>query len=155
MGADIRLIMAGVGPEETRLRSLAGALGISVTWRGFVDQPDLPRLYAEADAFAFPTLDDPFGVVLIEAAAAGLPLVASPFGGATEDLVRDGVNGFVIDPTADDGHGRSDCALGKRLRAADADGPLLARAHFIAHAGGKRARLRRSSRGGSRGLGVS
>ena len=97
-GADTRLIMAGVGPEEARLRSLADALGISVVWRGFVDQPDLPRLYAEADAFAFPTLDDPFGVVLIEAAAAGLPLIASPFGGATEDLVRDGVNGFVIDP---------------------------------------------------------
>jgi glycosyltransferase involved in cell wall biosynthesis len=98
-GADTRLIMAGVGPEEARLRSLAGGLGLPVTWRGFVDQPDLPRLYAEADAFAFPTMDDPFGVVLIEAAAAGLPLIASPFGGATEDLVRDGVNGFIVDPS--------------------------------------------------------
>lgn len=97
-GADTRLIIVGVGPEEARLRSLADALGISVTWRGFVDQPDLPRLYADADAFAFPSLDDPFGIVLIEAAAAGLPLIASPFAGATEDLVRDGVNGFVVDP---------------------------------------------------------
>jgi len=98
-GADIRMIMAGVGPEEARLRSLADALGVPVAWRGFVDQPSLPRVYAEANAFAFPTLDDPFGVVLIEAAATGLPLVASPFAGATEDLVRDGINGFVVDPT--------------------------------------------------------
>jgi glycosyltransferase involved in cell wall biosynthesis len=98
-GAEVELVMVGVGPEEATLRSLAVDLGVPVTWRGFVDQPDLPQLYADADGFAFPTLEDPFGIVLIEAAAAGLPLIASPFGGATEDLVRDGVNGFVVNPT--------------------------------------------------------
>ena len=36
---------------------------------------------------------------MLEAAAAGLPLIASPRGGATADLIRDGVNGFVVDPT--------------------------------------------------------
>ncbi len=57
-------------------------------------------MYADADAFAFPTLEgDPFGIVVLEAAAAGLPLIASPRGGATEDLVTDGVNGLVVDPT--------------------------------------------------------
>ena len=58
----------------------------------------LPRLYGDADAFAFTSLDDPFGIVLLEAAAAGLPLIASPYAGATEDVVRDGINGFVVDP---------------------------------------------------------
>lgn len=97
-GADAKLIMVGAGPEEARLRSLASELDLPVTWRGFVDHSGLAPLYAEADAFAFPTLDDPFGVVLLEAAAAGLPLIASPFAGATEDLVRPGINGFVVDP---------------------------------------------------------
>jgi glycosyltransferase involved in cell wall biosynthesis len=96
----VRLALVGSGPEEPRLRALAGALGISdaVAFRGFVDQPGLPALYAEADAFAFPTLDDPFGIVLLEAMATGLPVVASPFGGATPDLVEPGVSGFVADP---------------------------------------------------------
>ncbi len=98
-GTAVTLIVGGSGPEEARLRSLAAGLDVPVSWRGFVDQPDLPSLYAEADAFAFPTLDDPFGIVVLEAAAAGLPLIASPLGGATEDFVLDGVNGFVVDPS--------------------------------------------------------
>ena len=97
-GADVNLTMVGTGSEEGRLRALAGELGISVSWRGFVDQPDLPRLYGDADAFAFPTLDDPFGMVLLEATASGLPVIASRYAGATEELVRDGLEGFVIDP---------------------------------------------------------
>jgi glycosyltransferase involved in cell wall biosynthesis len=97
-GADVHLTMVGTGSDESRLRALADKLGIAVAWRGFVDQPDLPSLYGEADAFAFPTLDDPFGMVLLEAAASGLPLIASPYAGATEELVREGVEGFVVDP---------------------------------------------------------
>jgi glycosyltransferase involved in cell wall biosynthesis len=97
-GAPVELAVVGSGPTEPRLRSLARELGLTVTWHGFVDQPDLPAVYADADAFAFPTLDDPFGIVVLEAAAAGLPLIASPYGGATEDFVRDGENGFVVDP---------------------------------------------------------
>jgi glycosyltransferase involved in cell wall biosynthesis len=97
-GAPVELTVVGSGPEEAQLRSLATELGLAVSWLGFVDQPGLPAIYANADAFAFPSLDDPFGIVLLEAAAAGLPLIASPHGGATEDLVRDGENGFVVDP---------------------------------------------------------
>lgn len=97
-GAHIELTVVGTGSEEAGLKALAKDLGVPVSWRGFVDQPELPQVYAEADAFAFPTLDDPFGMVVLEAAAAGLPLIASPFAGATEDLVHDGVQGFVVDP---------------------------------------------------------
>jgi glycosyltransferase involved in cell wall biosynthesis len=102
-GADIHLTLAGVGPEQARLETLAADLGIAVSWAGFVQQPDLPALYRQADAFAFPTLDDPFGIVLLEAAASALPLIASPYAGATEELVRDGVEGFVVDPRDTDG----------------------------------------------------
>ena len=108
-GVDVHLTVVGTGSEETRLRALADELGIAVSWRGFVDQPGLPSLYGEADAFVFSTLDDPFGMVLLEAAASGLPLIASRYAGATEELVRDGVEGLVVDP-------RNTTAVAARIR---------------------------------------
>jgi glycosyltransferase involved in cell wall biosynthesis len=98
-GAEIRLTIVGTGPEESALRTLAAKLGLAdVRWRGFADQGELPALYREADAFAFPTLWDPFGIVLLEAAATGLPVVASPHAGATAELIRDDVSGVIVDP---------------------------------------------------------
>jgi glycosyltransferase involved in cell wall biosynthesis len=99
-GADVRLRMVGNGPDEAPLRDLARELGIGerVALAGFMDQDELPSAYAEADAFAFPTLEDPFGFVLLEAAAAGLPAIASPRAGATADLIADERNGLVADP---------------------------------------------------------
>lgn len=97
-GRDVRVTLAGSGPEEPRLRELARDLGVDLRLVGLVEQRDLPRLYAEADVYAFPTFEDPFGIVLLEAAAAGLPIVASPHGGATEDIVVDGVTGLVREP---------------------------------------------------------
>lgn len=95
---EIRLVVAGSGPEEARLRRLAVELGVDFELRGFIDQSSLPALYGEADIFAFPTLDDPFGMVLLEAAASGLPLIASERAGATPEFVREGETGFVVDP---------------------------------------------------------
>jgi glycosyltransferase involved in cell wall biosynthesis len=97
-GADVRLVLVGSGSEEAALRAQAERLAVPVESRGFVDQAGLPSQYAAADAFAFPTLDDPFGIVLLEAAASGLPLIASPHGGATRDLVLEGETGFVVEP---------------------------------------------------------
>ena len=95
----IRLVIAGSGPESGRLMLLAEELGLEdVQFRGFVDHADMPELYAEADAFAFPTFDDPFGIVLLEAAAAGLPLIASWHAGAAWDLIGDGESGVIVDP---------------------------------------------------------
>jgi glycosyltransferase involved in cell wall biosynthesis len=93
----IRLSLVGAGPEEHRLGRLARELGVDLSIRGFVDQRALPEIYGAADVFAFPTLDDTFGIVLLEAAACGLPLVASPYAGATEDLVGP-ETGRVVDP---------------------------------------------------------
>jgi glycosyltransferase involved in cell wall biosynthesis len=96
---EIKLVVAGSGPEDESLRRLAIELGLDVEFAGFVDHREMPRRYAEADAFAFPTLEDPFGIVLLEAAAAGLPLIASPHGGATRDLITDPEAGLVVDPS--------------------------------------------------------
>ncbi len=104
-GSEIELSIVGTGPEEEPLRRLAARLGIAdaVRFEGFVDQAGLPAAYAAADAFAFPSLRDPFGIVLLEAAAAGLPLVASPEAGATRDLVEHERSGLVVEPDDVDG----------------------------------------------------
>jgi glycosyltransferase involved in cell wall biosynthesis len=91
--------VVGTGDDEADLRSLADELGLGdVRWLGFVEQYELPALFASANGFAFPTLDDPFGIVLLEAAAAGLAPIASLHGGATADIVVDRQTGFVVDP---------------------------------------------------------
>jgi glycosyltransferase involved in cell wall biosynthesis len=103
-GARIAVRLVGSGPDEDELRGLAAELSLTeVEFAGFVDQDGLPDHYAAADVFVFPSLDDPFGFVLLEAMAAGLPAVTSPLAGATTDLVEDGVNGLVAHPDDTDG----------------------------------------------------
>jgi len=103
-GAAIALTVVGSGEQETPLRELANELGLNdVCWRGFVQQADLADEFAEADVFAFPSLMDQFGIVLLEAAASGLALIASPYAGATGDLLIEGQTGFVVEPDDVDG----------------------------------------------------
>ena len=67
--------------------------------------PESPELAAEfraADIFVLPSMHEPFGIVALEAWAAGVPLVASSVGGL-KDFVKDGVNGLVFDPSDDAG----------------------------------------------------
>ncbi len=94
----IHLSIAGSGPDEDRLRGLARELDASVDFLGFVDQPELAAAAAQADTFVFPSTQDEFGFVLLEAMAAGMACIASPFAGATGDLIVDGDNGLVVDP---------------------------------------------------------
>jgi glycosyltransferase involved in cell wall biosynthesis len=90
-GLPVDVTIAGTGPDEDRLRALAGA---NVTFLGHVDRDRLAQVYAEADVFVLPSLAEPWGMALNEAALAGLPLVASDAAGAAYDLVEGGVNGF-------------------------------------------------------------
>jgi glycosyltransferase involved in cell wall biosynthesis len=94
-GLPVELEIAGVGPEEQRLRALAGD---NVTFRGWVARDALPDLYANADVAVMPSLSDPWGLVLNEAALAGLPLVSTTAAGAAWDVIEDGVNGFRVPP---------------------------------------------------------
>lgn len=116
----VKLTIVGSGPEEAELKALVQSLGIpGVSFAGFMDQDQLPACYATADAFVFPTLEDPYGIVLLEAAASGLALVASEHAGATLDFVEDGESGLVFDP--DDEHALAE------LIARLADSPELVR----------------------------
>lgn len=92
--------LVGKGPEEERLRHRAIQLGLENQIHFWGTQPPerVPFYYALADVFVFPSLYDVWGLVLNEAMACGLPVIASSIAGATRDLVVDGENGFVIDP---------------------------------------------------------
>jgi glycosyltransferase involved in cell wall biosynthesis len=69
----------------------------TVYFPGFRQIEELPRFYAAAACFIHPALEEPWGLVLNEAMACGLPILASRNGGAAEELVVDGVNGWGFD----------------------------------------------------------
>jgi glycosyltransferase involved in cell wall biosynthesis len=98
-GVDAELVLAGGGTDEARLRALAPP---RTRFLGHVERDDLPAWYAAADALVLPSLSEPWGMPLNEAAAAGLPLVATDAVGAAHELVEDGRNGFVV-PAGDAG----------------------------------------------------
>jgi phosphatidylinositol alpha-1,6-mannosyltransferase len=101
---DAALLIVGAGPAEARLRRLArGAPPRSVFFAGEVPSADLPRYYAVGDVFAMPCRDrlagfevEGWGIVFVEAAACGRPVVVGDSGGARETLV-DGETGFLVD----------------------------------------------------------
>jgi glycosyltransferase involved in cell wall biosynthesis len=96
---DVVLEIAGDGPERRRLEQLARTLdlGRSVRFRGHVDFPTLVEAYARCEVFCLPSLQEGFGLVYLEAMAAGKPIVACR-GTAGEELVEHGVNGFLAPP---------------------------------------------------------
>lgn len=86
-----KLVVIGTGPEEGRLRSLAGK---HTVFQGFAKDEELPRWYAGAKALLFPQEED-FGITPIEAAASGKPTLAYEAGGALETVV-DGKTGYFF-----------------------------------------------------------
>jgi UDP-glucose:(heptosyl)LPS alpha-1,3-glucosyltransferase len=88
------LVVVGNGDRE-RYERLAEELGVTaaVYWLGV--SRDVAPIYQLADAFVFPTAYEAFPLVALEAAASGLPILATPVNGIRE-LVTDGVNGFLI-----------------------------------------------------------
>ena len=86
-----QLALVGEGPLRPRLE--AHFAGLPVRFTGALSGRELSRAYASADLFVFPSHVESFGLVLLEAMASGLPLVAARTGGAPE-LLREGHNGF-------------------------------------------------------------
>jgi phosphatidyl-myo-inositol dimannoside synthase len=106
--APLRYVIAGDGDDRVRLESLATELGLGgrVTFVGAVPPAALPAYYAAADLFVHPNrLDghdfEGFGIVFLEAAAAGLPVIAGTTGGAPEAVVH-GATGLLVSGTSVD-----------------------------------------------------
>jgi len=95
----VRLLVVGGRPRQRYLRlAQRCGLGDAVTFAGAQNDP-LPY-YAAADALVLPSFYDPFGLVVLEAAACGMPVVTSRFTGASE-LLSEGVEGYVLSDPAD------------------------------------------------------
>ncbi|TAK26069.1 MAG: glycosyltransferase family 1 protein [Chloroflexota bacterium] len=107
---DARLHIVGAGPEESRLRANAAAVGVAdrVIWRGWVAREQLPDYYSAADAFAFGASTGGLPRVVIEAMACGAPVVATAISGVT-DHITDRDTGYLVPP-------RDPAALAERLR---------------------------------------
>ena len=76
-GADVRLTVVGDGPEREALTRLASSSAAAVTFRGRQDRAAVTDLYSGADVLLFPTRTEGLPLVLLEAAQAGLPVIAS------------------------------------------------------------------------------
>lgn len=93
------LLIVGNGPLrqtiEERLR--INQINDRVHLIGFQDKEKLVKFYALADIFVFPSLLDPFGIVVSESLASGLFTITSKYAGASWDLIKQGENGLIID----------------------------------------------------------
>ena len=102
---NVQYVIAGAGPEEDSLRRFANELGIEqkVTFTGLVKAEDLPRLYDVCDIMLLANRQElngdveGFGIVFLEASAAGKPVIGCDSGGATE-AISDGLTGFIAKP---------------------------------------------------------
>lgn len=104
-GLNVAALLVGTGRDARRLRSLADRLGVPTRFEVGVSFAELPALYGQMHVFAMPCRSrwfgleaEGFGVVFLEAAASGLPVVAGDSGGAPE-TVEPGRTGFVVDRT--------------------------------------------------------
>jgi glycosyltransferase involved in cell wall biosynthesis len=91
------VVMAGSGELEHELRRFCAEHALTnVVFTGFINQSELPGLYAASDVFVLPSEHEPWGLAVNEAMCAGLPVVVSREVGCVADLVRDGVNGCTL-----------------------------------------------------------
>jgi glycosyltransferase involved in cell wall biosynthesis len=111
---NVKLFVAGHDPDHRSFESLASQVGVRdrVIFGGF--RRDLPTVLGASDIFLFPSRYEAFSLATIEAAACGLPIVASRING-TEDFITPGENGFFIE------HDAGDAAKALRLLIANAD----------------------------------
>ncbi|MGB8700967.1 MAG: glycosyltransferase family 1 protein [Thermosynechococcaceae cyanobacterium] len=95
-----RLALVGDGPYRTELEKIFA--GTHTFFAGYMSGSTLAAAFASADAFIFPSRTETLGLVLLEAMAAGCPVVAAASGGIP-DIVQDGVNGYLFDPQDEQG----------------------------------------------------
>jgi glycosyltransferase involved in cell wall biosynthesis len=124
---EVSLLLVGDGVDEQRLRELSQSWNLRNTvFAGFKQQVELPRWYALADVFVFPTLGDPFGLVVEEAMACSLPVIATTSAGEITHRIRDGINGYLVPPG-------SGAALARRMQTLAADAALRGRMGAAGH----------------------
>ena len=99
-GGHWSLVLVGDGPERKRLEHLAAIAECAedIHFPGLKTTAELPQYYAFAGCFVLPSSREPWGLVVNEAMASGLPIIVSHRCGCAEDLLREGENGCSFDP---------------------------------------------------------
>ena len=97
MRSEVGLVFAGDGISRAELTKRAAQITPGVVcFPGFAQREDLAALYTLADLLVLPTHSDPWGLVVNEAMACGLPIIVSSVAGCSADLVENGWNGYVV-----------------------------------------------------------
>ena len=96
--ADITLVLVGSGKHEARYRARARELGIieRVVFAGFVARAEMPSFYAIGDVLVVPSRSEVWGLVINEALACGVPVIATDACGAAPDLIHEGENWSLV-----------------------------------------------------------
>ncbi|UCD42354.1 MAG: glycosyltransferase family 4 protein, partial [Chloroflexota bacterium] len=97
-GVDITLDLVGSGDAEGEYRELVESLQVQdkIEFRGYISREEIPNFYAQAHVFVLPSYNEGMSVATLEAMACGLPVIVSRTPG-TEELVREGENGFTFE----------------------------------------------------------
>lgn len=97
---DYRLVIVGDGPERASLELLSEELCVEdkVTFVGFQQREAITGYYANSDLFVLPTLNDCFGLVILEAMCASLPVITTIYADGAPDLIVNGESGIILDP---------------------------------------------------------
>lgn len=97
---NLTLVIVGDGPLRPQLEEYSRSIGLedAVYWDGWVNNERLGPYFQSADVFVFPTLEDIWGMAVLEAMLFEKPILCSKEAGAAE-LIKEGENGFVFDPT--------------------------------------------------------
>jgi glycosyltransferase involved in cell wall biosynthesis len=93
---DARLVVAGDGSLRARIETIAATPDRGVVYLGRLSGDDVLRAYLAADLLVLPSLFEPWGLVVNEAMACGLPVIVSDRVGCADDLVRHGETGLVV-----------------------------------------------------------
>jgi glycosyltransferase involved in cell wall biosynthesis len=107
LGSDLRsevgLVFAGDGVSRRALSEQAKLIDRgAICFPGFAQREELAGFYALAEALVLPTRSDPWGLVVNEAMACGLPIIVADVAGCASDLVEDRWNGYVVPPANPD-----------------------------------------------------
>ncbi|HXV24673.1 MAG TPA: glycosyltransferase family 4 protein [Alphaproteobacteria bacterium] len=94
-----RLILIGDGPERGAVETAFAPLGDRIAFAGLREPRDIVRFHAAADLFAWPAVNEALGMAMLEAQAAGLPVVAGRVG-AVPEIVTDSRSGLLV-PSGD------------------------------------------------------
>ncbi|HKF73503.1 MAG TPA: glycosyltransferase family 4 protein [Stellaceae bacterium] len=90
-----QLLVAGDGPAREHVKAALKPLGDRVRFLGRLEENEVPELLVASDLYAWPAIGEAYGLAILEAQAAGLPVVAGRTGGVG-DIVEDGMTGFLV-----------------------------------------------------------